>query len=356
MVRYDLDVVPVVDDDNCLVGAITADDLVDVLEEEATEDVQRLGGAEPLGRPYRSTSIAQTVRSRVGLLVLLLATFAVSSVIMDLFRERLEAAIILTFFVPMLMGTGGNTGSQTIATLIRALAVGDVHPGRRPRLWRELRAGSSRGLLAAAATRLSLWGFPGGLAVGSVRWPSSSGRTRWGPPAPSPRRAAADRPGLRPFSPRSSTPGMQSFRHRRAHPGGSSGDGSGPPHRHPGQRQDDVLPRRFFRAHLRLNLDMLRTAGGSGSSRPARGGAAVRGGQPNPTRADRARPTRPGAAALSSATCSTCRRRAVARNARRVGKDACRSRPSGPPRPGWSPSRRGFDASTAPCPLRTAGR
>jgi magnesium transporter len=170
MVRYDLDVVPVVDDDNCLVGAITADDLVDVLEEEATEDVQRLGGAEPLGRPYRSTSIAQTVRSRVGLLVLLLATFAVSSVIMDLFRERLEAAIILTFFVPMLMGTGGNTGSQTIATLIRALAVGDVHPGEAPAvLWRELRAGLVLGALLAAAAYLvvSLWGSPRvALAVG----------------------------------------------------------------------------------------------------------------------------------------------------------------------------------------------
>lgn len=176
MLRYDLPAVPVVDDDNCLVGVITGDDLADVLEEEATEDIQRIGGSQPLGGSYLGSSIKSAVRARIGWLVLLLITTALAGTIMSLFEQQLEEVIVLAFFVPMLMDTGGNAGSQTIANVVRALAVGDVtlSDGLRV-LVRETRAGLALGvLLGICAFVIALVWSPGpiaftvGLSVGAV--------------------------------------------------------------------------------------------------------------------------------------------------------------------------------------------
>ena len=176
MLHYDLPVVPVVDAEGCLVGVITGDDLVEVLEEEATEDIQRIGGSEPLGASYLGSSIWSAIRARLGWLVLLLVTTALAGTIMSLYEEQLQEVIILAFFIPMLMDAGGNAGSQTIANVIRALAVGDITLGDALKvLARESRAGLVLGLvLGICAYVIALVWSPGlvaltvGLSVGAV--------------------------------------------------------------------------------------------------------------------------------------------------------------------------------------------
>jgi magnesium transporter len=142
MSRYDLLAMPVVDAEDRLLGVVMIDDVVDVLVDEATEDIQRLGGAEPLGRNYLETSVGQIMRKRIGWLLLLFVTGSLTASVMSRFEGVLEEAIILSFFVPLLIGTGGNAGSQTTTTIIRALAVGDIDLGDALRtLWHEIRIG-----------------------------------------------------------------------------------------------------------------------------------------------------------------------------------------------------------------------
>ena len=161
MSRYDLLALPVVDGEEHLLGVVMIDDVVDVLVDEATEDIQRLGGAEPLGRNYLETSVAQVMRKRIGWLLLLFVTGSLTASVMSRFEGVLEEAIVLSFFVPLLIGTGGNAGSQTTTTIIRALAVGDIDLGDALRsLWHELRIGLLLGLGMAviAFVRAETWG------------------------------------------------------------------------------------------------------------------------------------------------------------------------------------------------------
>lgn len=135
MQRYDLLALPVLDAEHHLLGIITVDDLVDVIQSEASEDIQRLGGAEPLDRAYLDTSIWTITRKRIGWLLLLFFTATLTGGVMDLYRDELQAVLTLTIFIPMLIGTGGNAGSQTTATIIRALAVGDIDLKDAWRVW-----------------------------------------------------------------------------------------------------------------------------------------------------------------------------------------------------------------------------
>ena len=135
MARYDLLALPVVDANQRLLGVITFDDMVDVLEEEATEDFERYGGAEPLERPYLDTSPIIITKKRIGWLLLLFLTATLTGSVMKLFEQQISAMVALTLFVPLLIGTGGNAGSQTTATIIRALATGDVEPSDALRVW-----------------------------------------------------------------------------------------------------------------------------------------------------------------------------------------------------------------------------
>ena len=138
MSRYDLLALPVVNASNVLLGVITIDDVVDVLQEEATEDIQRLGGAEPLDRPYLDTSVYIVARKRVGWLMLLFVTESLTGTVLRHFESELQTVVALAFFVPLLIGTGGNAGSQTTSTIIRALAVRDIDLGDALRaLWHE---------------------------------------------------------------------------------------------------------------------------------------------------------------------------------------------------------------------------
>lgn len=128
VIEHDLLAVPVVDAGNRLLGIITADDVADVLEEEATEDIERLGGSSPLAEPYLRASPTLLFRKRiVWLLVLFLAQFVTLSIYRR-YEGVLDEEVLLAFFVPILIGTGGNVGSQTVTTIIRAMAVGEAAP------------------------------------------------------------------------------------------------------------------------------------------------------------------------------------------------------------------------------------
>jgi len=167
MSRYDLLALPVVNDSGILLGVITVDDLVDVLEEEATEDFHRLGGAQPLDRAYLDTGILTVTRKRVGWLLLLFLTETLTGSVLRFFENELQSVVALAFFVPLLIGTGGNAGSQTTSTIIRALAVGDIDLSDALRtLWHELRTGLLLGLGMAgvAYVRALTWGSPPALA------------------------------------------------------------------------------------------------------------------------------------------------------------------------------------------------
>jgi magnesium transporter len=151
----DLVALPVVDSEDRLVGVITVDDAMEVIEEEETEDIHRAGGVEPLAVPYMDAGVFHLARKRaVWLLVLILA--AISTVtVLEFFEGTLEQVAILAFFIPLLIDTGGNSGSQAATVVIRAMAVGEVRFSDLPRiLHRELRVGLLLGLMLGGV------GFP----------------------------------------------------------------------------------------------------------------------------------------------------------------------------------------------------
>jgi magnesium transporter len=117
---------PVVDDEDRLLGIVTVDDVIEVLEAEVTEDIEKLGGSEPLDEPYLSTSVTTLWMKRVRWLLILFVAEAYTGTVLRHFEDELQQAVALTFFIPLLIGTGGNTGTQITTTLTRALALGDV--------------------------------------------------------------------------------------------------------------------------------------------------------------------------------------------------------------------------------------
>jgi len=151
MGRYDRTALPVVDSLGLLVGIVTADDVADVAEEEFTEDVQKLGGMEALDSLYTAASISEMYRKRGGWLagLFLIQIFTIS--IMAFFDEALDKAVVLAIFVPMIIASGGNTGTQAASLLVRAIAVEDIHLNQWWRIMRkELLTGLFLGLTLAA--------------------------------------------------------------------------------------------------------------------------------------------------------------------------------------------------------------
>lgn len=126
LVERDLLALPVVDPDGKLVGIITADDVAEILEEEATEDIERLGGSQPLEVPYLRASPLLLFRKRIVWLMVLFAASFFTVSIQEHFDSTLARFTVLAAFVPILIGTGGNVGSQTVSTIIRAMAVDEV--------------------------------------------------------------------------------------------------------------------------------------------------------------------------------------------------------------------------------------
>jgi magnesium transporter len=166
--RYGLLALPVVDDGRRLVGVITVDDIMDVLVEEATEDIQRLGASSPLDKPYLETTPLTVFRKRIGWLLLLFLTETLTGTVLRHFETELAAVVSLAFFIPLLIGTGGNAGSQTTSTIIRALALGEMDRKNMLKpLWHELRVGFLLGLGMGiiAYGRALLWQTGSGVAL-----------------------------------------------------------------------------------------------------------------------------------------------------------------------------------------------
>lgn len=126
--KYNLLAVPVLEDDGSVVGFVTVDDVIDVLIEEQTEDILRMAGVEPdaLDRPYFDNPILNVVRKRIGWLLLLFVAGTLTSEVLHRYEEELAAVVALSFFIPLLIGTGGNAGAQTVMTVIRSLALGEI--------------------------------------------------------------------------------------------------------------------------------------------------------------------------------------------------------------------------------------
>lgn len=124
--KYDFLAMPVVDKETRLVGIITIDDVIDVIQEENTEDIEKMAAILPSEKPYLKTSVFETVKQRIPWLLLLMLSATFTEKIISSFEETLSACVILTAFIPMLMGTGGNSGGQTSVTIIRSLSLNDI--------------------------------------------------------------------------------------------------------------------------------------------------------------------------------------------------------------------------------------
>lgn len=139
---------PITDDENRLVGLLTFDDAHEIVEDADTEDAARGGGHEPLNQPYLSTPLPKIVRSRIVWLLVLALSAILTVRVLDSFEGTLSKAVVLALFIPLLTGTGGNTGNQAATTVTRAIALGDVDRRDAMRVaWREARVGFFLGTL-----------------------------------------------------------------------------------------------------------------------------------------------------------------------------------------------------------------
>jgi len=149
---YDYYVIPVVDKENRLVGIVTVDDAIDVMEEETTEDVSKMAAITPSDKPYLKTTIFEIFKSRIPWLLLLMLSSTFTGMIITHFEGVLAASIALTAAIPMLMGTGGNSGSQSSVTVIRSLSLDEVQFTDMFRIWwKEIRVAVMCGLTLAVA-------------------------------------------------------------------------------------------------------------------------------------------------------------------------------------------------------------
>ncbi|RLT34650.1 MAG: magnesium transporter [Chloroflexi bacterium] len=154
--------IPVVDDAGRMKGMITADDVLDVLQDEATEDIQKLGGVNALDLPYSRTPVLTLVQKRAGWLSILFVGEMLTATAIGFFEHELERAVILALFLPMIISSGGNTGSQAATLMVRALAIGEVRLGDWARVMRrEFVTGALLGLILAVIGigRILTWHF-----------------------------------------------------------------------------------------------------------------------------------------------------------------------------------------------------
>ncbi len=154
---YDLNVLPVVDKENRMVGIVTVDDAIDVMEEETTEDISKMAAITPSDKPYLKTSVLELWKSRIPWLLLLMLSATFTGLIITHFEGVLGASIALTAAIPMLMDTGGNCGSQSSVTVIRALSLGELHFSDLLKVWwKEIRVALLCGVTLAAANFVKL--------------------------------------------------------------------------------------------------------------------------------------------------------------------------------------------------------
>jgi magnesium transporter len=160
MQHYDRVALPVIDSRGMLVGIVTADDVADVAEEEATEDIQKMGGMEALDVPYMETGFARLLRKRGGWLSVLFVGEMLTATAMAYFEHEIAKAVVLALFIPLIISSGGNAGSQACSLIIRAMALGEITLRQWLRvLLRELVTGLVLGALlgAIALMRVVFW-------------------------------------------------------------------------------------------------------------------------------------------------------------------------------------------------------
>ena len=124
--KYDINIMPVVDSEEKLVGIITIDDVIDVIESEATEDIKKMAAIIPIDKPYDKTGVMETFKARIPWLLLLMISATFTGKIIQSFENQLAVYTVLTAFIPMLMDTGGNAGGQASVSVIRALSLNDI--------------------------------------------------------------------------------------------------------------------------------------------------------------------------------------------------------------------------------------
>ncbi len=165
--KYDFLALPVVDIENCMVGIVTIDDAMDVILEEAEEDIQMISGITPTDKPFLKTSVFEIFKTRIPWLLILMLSSTFTGIIISGFETALEKLVVLTAFIPMIMGTGGNSGSQASVTVIRGLSLGEVEISDVLKvLWKEIRVSVLCGVVIAVATFLKVY-FIDGFVMGT---------------------------------------------------------------------------------------------------------------------------------------------------------------------------------------------
>ena len=158
--KYDFTAMPVVDNENRLVGIITVDDIVDILQEEATEDIEKMAAIVPSDKPYMKTGVFETWKKRIPWLLLLMISATFTGSIITSFEDALSVCVILTAYIPMLMDTGGNAGGQASVTIIRGLSLDEIEFADIFKvIWKEARVSILCGLTLAVANFVKLLVF-----------------------------------------------------------------------------------------------------------------------------------------------------------------------------------------------------
>ena len=156
--KYDFMALPVVDKEYRMVGIVTVDDAIDVMEEEATEDIELMGGMLPSEDTYLRSSVWELFKNRIPWLLFLMLSATFTGMIINSFEDALAAQMALSAFIPMLMGTGGNSGSQSSVTIIRALSLDEVEFADLPRVvWKEIRTAVLCGLALSVVCFIKIW-------------------------------------------------------------------------------------------------------------------------------------------------------------------------------------------------------
>ena len=156
--KYDFIALPVVDMENRMVGIVTVDDAIDVMEEEATEDIELMGGMLPSENTYLRSSVWELFKNRIPWLLFLMLSATFTGMIINSFEGALAAQVALTAFIPMLMGTGGNSGSQSSVTVIRALSLDELgFSDIGTVIWKEIRTAALCGIALAAVCFAKIW-------------------------------------------------------------------------------------------------------------------------------------------------------------------------------------------------------
>ena len=155
--KYDFAALPVVDQENRLVGIITVDDAIDVLQEETTEDFEKMAAMLPSERPYLKTSVFDLAKNRIMWLLVLMISAMITGGVLERYETAFAAMPLLVTFIPMLTDTGGNAGSQSSTLIIRGMAVSEIHPKDLPQVvWKELRVSVLVGLVLSVVNFIQL--------------------------------------------------------------------------------------------------------------------------------------------------------------------------------------------------------